>query len=107
MAEPTPTEPKRNRKRPDRSELPSSFLPERNPPARKAYIFAIAGIIPVLGMLLGPPAILFGWLGIKKAKTIEDRNGYGHAIVSILLGVLETISNAIGLLLIARGLDWL
>jgi hypothetical protein len=95
------------RKRPDRKELPTSFLPEQNGRARTAYICMLCGFIPAVGLIAGPLAAIFGYLGYRAAKREFDGNGLGHAFVSMLLGPLEAITNVVGWYLVALGLGWL
>jgi hypothetical protein len=99
--------PPRGRKRPDRSETPVSFLPEGNPRARTAYICALIGLIPGLGLFFGPPAFILGRLGYATAKKDLETKGIGHAYASMILGIAETVLSAVGLALIARGLEWI
>jgi hypothetical protein len=103
MSSPTPPSaaPARRRKH-DRSEVPVSFLPEGNLPARWAYIFALLGLIPGLGLLFGPLAIGFAVAGFRVAAADEFHRGRGHAKMSRLLGALEIVSNAAGWLILAR-----
>jgi hypothetical protein len=89
-------EPVRRRKN-DRSEIPVSFLPDGNPNARRAYLCAILGLVPGLGLLLGPPAIVLGVIGRRAALRDEFQRGLGHAYVSRLLGAIEFACNAVGL----------
>jgi hypothetical protein len=84
------------RRKDDRSEVPVSFLPEGNPNARRAYLCAVLGLIPGLGLLLGPPAVVFGILGRQAALRDEHHRGLGHAYVSRLLGGVEFVCNAAG-----------
>ncbi len=67
----------------------------------------MCGLIPIAGLLLGPFAILFGWFGYRRAKTEPASDGLGHAVVSIVLGALEFVSNAAGLALLAHHYHWL
>lgn len=73
------------RKRADKNEFPPSFLPMNNPRSRTAYLFALFGLIPGLGLPLGIIAIIFGILGYRAAKSERSGNGLGHAIVSLIL----------------------
>ena len=95
--------PARRRKN-DRSEVPVSFLPEGNPNARRAYLCAVFGLIPGLGLLLGPPAIVFGILGRRAALRDEFRRGLGHAYVSRLLGAIEFTFGAAGWACLAKAI---
>jgi len=95
------------RKRADRNGAHSSFLPENNRRARCAYICAILGLTPIAGLLLGPIAMFFGWLGYRAVKTEPASDGLGHAVVSIVLGALEFLTNGAGLVLLAIHYGWL
>jgi hypothetical protein len=99
-------EPARRRKN-DRSEIPVSFLPDGNPNARRAYLCVIIGLIPGLGLLFGPPAVLFGILGHRAARRDEFHRGLGHAYISRLLGAIEFVCNVAGLACIAKAAELL
>jgi hypothetical protein len=88
-------EPARRRKN-DRSEVPVSFLPDGNPHARRAYLCAVVGLVPGLGLVLGPLAVVFGVLGRRAALRDEFRRGLGHAYVSRILGAFEFVFGAAG-----------
>ena len=88
-------EPARRRKN-DRSEVPVSFLPDGNPHARRAYLCAVAGLLPGFGLLFGPLAVVFGILGRRAALRDEFRRGLGHAYVSRVLGTVEFIFGTAG-----------
>jgi hypothetical protein len=96
MSTPVPLDRRKN----DRSEIPVSFLPEGNPTARKAYLCAVIGLIPGLGLLCGPLAIILGILGRCDALRDEHQRGLGHAYVSRLLGGVEFACNAAGVMCI-------
>jgi hypothetical protein len=88
-------EPARRRKN-DRSEIPVSFLPDGNPNARRAYLCAILGLIPGLGIAFGPVAIVFGILGRRSALRDEFQRGLGHAWISRAMGAVEFVCCAAG-----------
>ena len=95
--------PPRRRKH-DRSEVPVSFLPEGNSAARCAYLFALAGLAPGLGIICGLPAIVFGNIGLRAASRDSERKGLGHAYVSRILGIAEFICCAAGFACLARAM---
>lgn len=95
------------RKRLDKSDVPPSIFPTDNPRARTAYICTLLGLIPVLGLPMGLAAVVYGRMGYRAAKTREDRNGLGHSLVSMVVGGLEFITNAVGLPMVASGLGWI
>jgi hypothetical protein len=99
-----PTKPAPRRKD-DRSEVPVSFLPEGNPNARRAYLCAVIGLIPGLGLVLGPPAVVFGILGRRAALRDELRRGLAHAFVSRWAGAIEFVCSLAGVVCVARALD--
>ena len=103
MTTPVPTARRKN----DRSEIPVSFLPEGNPTACKAYLCAVFGLIPGLGLLLGPSAIIFGFLGRRSAFRDEHHRGLGHAYVSRLAGGVESVCNLAGAIVLATSAGWL
>jgi len=103
MTTPVPTARRKN----DRSEIPVSFLPEGNPTACRAYLCAVIGLIPGVGLLLGPLAIILGIFGRRDALRDEHQRGLGHAYVSRLLGGVELACNAAGMMLIAIAQGWL
>ena len=107
MPEPKPSEPRRGRKRLDKADMPSTFLPEGNPRARTAYLCAIFGMIPGVGLILGLGALVYGWLGFMAARGECQGKGFGHAIVSMIIGLLEVAANVIGWSLIAQHYGWI
>ncbi len=102
----TESSPSPRRRGDDRSSRRVSFLPSRNMAARRAYIFALLGLIPFLGLILGFPALLFGVIGRRAAKNEFKGNGLGHSFVSIILGFLEIVLNALGIYFLGRSFDW-
>lgn len=100
MSEATPAREPRRRKH-DKSEIAVSFLPVGNPAAKWAYLSAIIGLIPGIGVVMGLPAFILGVIGGRAAKRDEQKRGMGHARLSRLLGLLEILSNAAGWALLA------
>lgn len=98
-------EPIRRRKN-DRSEVPVSFLPDGNPNARRAYLCAILGLVPGLGLFFGPPAVAFGLVGRRAALRDEFQRGLGHAWVSRRLGAVELVCGAAGWACVMRAAGW-
>lgn len=58
---------------------------------------ALAIGVDVLGILLGPIAVILGIVGIRYSKMHRQAAGGGHAFVALFIGVLSTL---IGLLLL-------
>jgi hypothetical protein len=93
------------RRKNDRSEVPVSFLPVGNPAARRAYLFALFGLIPGLGIVCGPPAAVFAVMGDRAAQNDEERRGRGHAYISRILGPIEFVCSAAGLFCLGKAVD--
>lgn len=63
-----------------------------NPTAAVAYYFGLVGLVPCLGGLLGPIAILLGILGLVQARDPQV-GGKGQAKAGVWLGVLAVVIN--------------
>jgi hypothetical protein len=74
-------------------EVVSTVIPYKNPKALTAYYLGIFGLIPCLGLILGPTAIVLGVLGLRYKAKYPEAKGKAHAIVGLLLGSLETLAN--------------
>ncbi len=83
-----------------------SFTPWKNPVAVYAYAVSLAGLTPALGVLLGPVAVLLGIFGVMRYRRRPEVLGLNFAVAGIVLGTLDTLFNAAGLLCLARGLGW-
>ena len=75
-----------------------------NPRAVAAYRYAMFGMIPLAGLVLGACALGFGIVGYRYACTNPDAKGGSHAMTGIVLGSLEFLTNGVGLISIAIGL---
>jgi phage FluMu protein Com len=71
----------------------SSLIPYKNGKALVAYYCGVFSLIPCLGLILGPIALIFGILGYRYAKAYPTAKGMGHAIAGIVLGGLSTVGN--------------
>jgi hypothetical protein len=70
-----------------------AMIPYKNPLALIAYYLGVFGLIPVLGLLLGPIALVMGILGVRFARNNPTAGGAGHAITGIVLGILASLLN--------------
>lgn len=75
------------------SEAVSTIIPYKNGRALLAYYFGVFSLIPCLGLLLGPAALVLGILGLRYVKVNPTAKGTGHAIAGIIMGVLTTLAN--------------
>jgi predicted Zn finger-like uncharacterized protein len=84
---------RRIRRRPANDGGISSLIPYKNGRALAAYYCGVFSLIPCLGLILGPIALIFGILGLRFGKEYPTAGGKGHAIAGIVLGLITTIGN--------------
>jgi hypothetical protein len=84
------------------SDPTGGLIPYRNPQALMAYYCGVFSLIPCLGILLGPVALILGFLGLGYVKKHETAGGTAHAIVGIVLGALTTLGHlaAVGIIIV-------
>lgn len=96
--------PRRRRRRDDEYENPTGgLIPYENGFALAGYYCGVFGLIPGLGLILGPLALIFGIVGVRNKSRHPERGGTAHAIVGIVLGTLATLANWIVAILILIG----
>ena len=83
----------RNIRQDSASEAVSTIIPYKNARALLAYYLGVFSLIPCLGLLRGPAALVLGILGLRYVKTNPTAKGTGHAIAGIIMGVLTTLAN--------------
>jgi hypothetical protein len=86
---PRPRRPRRD----DDDNVVASIIPYRNVTALIGYYIAVFGLIPIIGFLLGPIALILGILGVRHAKRNPEAKGMVHAIVAIVLGSIELLAH--------------
>lgn len=69
------------------------LIPYKNPMALLGYYVAVFGLIPCVGLILGPTAIIMGIMGLKFNKANPHTKGVAHAWVAIVLGSIELIAH--------------
>ena len=69
------------------------FVPPRNGRALTGYYFAIASLIPVLGIVLGPIAVFNGVEGLNHVRQFPTHGGRAHGIIAVVLGSLTCLAN--------------
>ena len=74
-------------------------IPYKNVPALIGYYLAVFSLIPVLGLLLGPAAIVLGIIGFRNYLRERKKRGHIHAWVAIILGALATVGNILLIIL--------
>src|SRR5215218_1341877 len=110
MASPDPvTTPAKNGKRKRRGiaeEVDSPFKMAQDPEQRlalRAYLFSLWGLLPPLGLVLGPAAIgLALWVGWQHRHDAKFK-GKNLVIAALILGALLTLTTWGGLALMVAG----
>ena len=104
---PAPAKPRRPRRREllDEGGVFGSFTPWKNPAAVYSYAVGLAGMTPVLGLLLGPAAIVLGLVGHARLRRNPEIKGLSFIRAGIVLGTLDLIVNVAGVTCILIG--WL
>jgi hypothetical protein len=95
---------RRLRNGPEDSSTPFSgpFEPA-NLPALRAYWVAILGVVPLLGLLLGPAALVLWAWARRKCLGAPQFTAHGPLFASLILGVAVTLTNWLGVLLMYLG----
>jgi hypothetical protein len=73
-----------------------------NRAARLAYLVAVAALVPGLGLVLGPVAVILGLLAYRRRRE-PAFTAHGAARAAIGLGFLLTFTNWGGLVLMVVG----
>lgn len=71
----------------------ATLIPYRNSRALASYYLGIFSLIPVLGVFLGPAALILGTQGYEHARRRPEAQGKAHAVIGISLGALTTLVN--------------
>ena len=100
---PKPRRPRR-RELLDESGVFGSFTPWKNPPAVYAYAVALAGMTPVLGLVLGPAAVVLGLIGRARLRRNPEVKGRSFISAGIVLGTLDFVVNVAGIACILIGI---
>lgn len=66
----------------------STLIPTKNKAALTAYYCGVFALIPGLGCLLAPMAVIFGIIGLLNVQKNPRAKGTGHAIAGLVLGVI-------------------
>jgi hypothetical protein len=91
----------------DESSTPfASGLDSRNPMALTAYRLSVVGLIPFLGLVLGPLSLILGFIAWRRDRNLADGPRGGPAVPAMILGSLTLLTNWVGLALMVIGLRW-
>jgi hypothetical protein len=84
--------PRRHRRR-EEGDATGGLIPYKNGKALAAYYTGVFSLIPCLGAILGPIAVVLGVMGLNYARQHPRASGQAHAIVGIVLGGLTALGN--------------
>ncbi|MCI0676250.1 MAG: hypothetical protein L0Y42_10815 [Phycisphaerales bacterium] len=70
----------------------SGMIPYKNPPALVGYYLAIFSLLPMVGIVLGIPAVILGIIGLRKRMKEPAARGMAHAWIAIILGAMTTLA---------------
>ncbi len=76
------------------------FVPPHNGRALTGYYLAIASLIPVLGIVLGPIAVFNGVEGLIHVRQFPTHGGRAHGIVAVVLGSFTCLANIVSMCLL-------
>jgi hypothetical protein len=68
-------------------------IEHRNPKALAGYYLGILSLVPLLGAVLGPAAVVLGMMGARAATTTPGQVGTAHARIGVILGIVTTLAN--------------
>lgn len=71
----------------------NTLIPYKNPKALTGYYLGVFSLIPCVGLLLGPAALVLGFLALRTRNANPKAGGTTHAIVALILGGLTTLVN--------------
>jgi hypothetical protein len=83
----------RRRREEEEGDATGGLIPYKNAKALMSYYCGVFSLIPCLGAILGPIAIILGFLGFSYANKHPKAAGKAHAIVGIVLGSLVTLGH--------------
>lgn len=81
------------RRRRPKADATGGLIPYNNSLALTAYYVGVFGLIPCVGALLGPAALVLGVLRLRHARRHPQTSGTAHALVGIGLGVVEIVGH--------------
>lgn len=87
------------------ADRPRKKGPPQNPNANTAYTLGMISLVPCLGGLLGPIAVILAFMGFAHAKAHPDAGGKGRAKGGMMFGLLGCFINY-GLPVIFYALVW-
>src|SRR4051794_34753531 len=72
---------------------------ERPPTALRAYRYGVYALIPFVGLVLGPVAIVLALLAWREGRRDPAARSSGYVVIALLLGSVALLCNGIGVAL--------
>jgi hypothetical protein len=85
----------------DRGDPTGGLIPLNNGMALAAYYCGVFSFIPCVSAILGPLAVIFGFIGLAKANKHPEAKGKGHSIAGIVCGSLTSLLTVAGIVYVA------
>jgi hypothetical protein len=79
----------------EQGDATGGIIPYKNPHALIAYYCGVFSLIPCLGLILGPTAVILGVSGLRKRTKNPLVRGQVHACIGIVLGSLVFIAHVL------------
>jgi hypothetical protein len=98
---------RRSRRRGVAEESDSPFARIDDGPNRRAlvaYRFAVCGLIPGVGLIAGPFAVILGCNAWVRDRKLAGFSAWGPLHAALMLGALCAVTNSVGLALVALSL---
>lgn len=98
---------KRNRRAvAEESDSPfSGQIDERSRTAVRAYLASVYALVPVVGAILGPVALVLAILAWREGRNDSEFKSWNLVRAAIILGIPNTLTNWAGLTLMYLGLQ--
>src|SRR5205823_754900 len=83
--------PRRRRRRDEEEdeEEGGGLIPTKNRPALIGYYLGFLGLLPVIGVFLGPVVVVLGFIGLSRARQDPHAGGGVHAAVAVIFGLCD------------------
>ncbi len=91
------------RSRRGRGDATGGLIPYKNAKALASYYCGVFALIPCLGAILGPIALILGFMGLAHANKMPESKGKAHAIVGIILGGLVILGHIAAVVVLGFG----
>ena len=89
-------DPADRRGRRGRGDATGGLIPYKNAKALASYYCGVFALIPCVGLVLGPIAVVLGFMGLAHANKLPESKGKAHAIVGLVLGSIVTLLHLAG-----------